>query len=203
MSNAANLGFAFRSPLVPPNAFMLVENLHQRKSVEASCAPQPSPRFALWACLLVARKVRFVFWLGRGCCRLLDSCWARLALSLTFSLTLVADAERSGRELICSFPQSTSTFTFRHFRGTSLCFVLIWPLPLYTVVGWRLLLRSRSRRVRGARRRRRRRRIGVCVGAAKMTFADFSLSRPPRADNGQPRLFLVLAALQNGTLLRF
>lgn len=131
MSNAANLGFAFRSPLVPPNAFMLVENLHQRKSVEASCAPQPSPRFALWACLLVARKVRFVFWLGRGC-RLLDCCWARLALSLTFSLTLVADAERSGRELVCSFPQSAWTFTFRHFRGTSLCFVLIWPLPLYT-----------------------------------------------------------------------
>lgn len=101
MSNAANLGFAFRSPLVPPNAFMLVENLHQRKSVEASCAPQPSPRFALWACLLVARKVRFVFWLGRGC-RLLDCCWARLALSLAFSLTLVADAELSGRELFCS-----------------------------------------------------------------------------------------------------
>lgn len=62
MSNAANLGFAFRSPLVPPNAFMLVENLHQRKSVEASCAPQPVQVCCL---LLVARKVRFFFWLRK------------------------------------------------------------------------------------------------------------------------------------------
>lgn len=62
MSNAANLGFAFRSPLVPPNAFMLVENLHQRKSVEASCAPQPVQVCYL---LLVARKVRFFFWLRK------------------------------------------------------------------------------------------------------------------------------------------
>lgn len=82
MSNAANLGFAFRSPLVPPNAFMLVENLHQRKSVEASCAPQPVQVCRL---LLVARKVRFFFWLRKRLLLLLvyaaELGWFRLALS--------------------------------------------------------------------------------------------------------------------------
>lgn len=59
ISNAANLGFAFRSPLVPPNAFMLPENLHQRKSVEACRTPQPVQVVALGAayCVGLARIV--------------------------------------------------------------------------------------------------------------------------------------------------
>lgn len=77
MSNAANLGFAFRSPLVPPNAFMLVENLHQRKMCGSLLRTSTKSKFSRWACLLVARKVRFVFWLGR---RLLLSRWTVLAL---------------------------------------------------------------------------------------------------------------------------
>lgn len=162
MSNAANLGFAFRSPLVPPNAFMLVENLHQRKSVEASCAPQPVQVCCL---LLVARKVRFFFWLRKRLLLLSDIAaelgWYGLALSQVADL-----ADRSnGAELFgwcfTIFSNRFQLWTRCRCRqrlrslsatsGNSLLTIgslVLVPLP------WRLLLHvlSRARRIctRGA-----------------------------------------------------
>lgn len=154
MSNAANLGFAFRSPLVPPNAFMLVENLHQRKSVEASCAPQPVQVCRL---LLVARKVRFFFWLRKRLLLLLvyaaELGWFRLALSkvadladrpngaegscLLVSFFLFFQIGSNTRGLVCVFRRSLSaTSGKRQFSRFSLVLV---PLP------WRLLLHVLSR----------------------------------------------------------
>lgn len=149
MSNAANLGFAFRSPLVPPNAFMLVENLHQRKSVEASCAPQPVQVCCL---LLVARKVRFFFWLRKRL-YLLDIAaelgWFVLALSLSLSHKLLTvgrpfnGAELSGWcfTIFSNRFQLRSRQRLRSLSATSGNSLLtIGSLVVLVPLPWRLLL---------------------------------------------------------------